>query len=255
MFGGRTALVTGAGSGIGRAISLAFAREGASVLAVDISSAGAAETGRLIAEDGGTAHALAADIADAESVQSLFVEAFSIVGTLDFAVNNAGVSQHAAATADIDIVEWNRVIGINLTGTWLCMREELRHMTKRKAGAIVNIASIAALRTLPDLSAYVASKHGVAGLTRNAALEYAAEGIRINAVCPGSVPTAMFESHVGKLSPEAREEALAAAGSRHPMGRVGSAQEIADMVLFLCSSRSSFVTGQCIAVDGGRSIA
>jgi NAD(P)-dependent dehydrogenase (short-subunit alcohol dehydrogenase family) len=254
-FHGKTAIVTGAASGIGREICLAFAEEGMEVFAVDFLEAGAAETAALVVRQGGQAHAIRADISVPNDVSSMFATALAKVGRIDCAVNNAGVNQVVGKTAEIEPAEWDRVLRVNLTGTWLCMREQLAHMAARRAGAIVNIASVAALRTLPHHSAYVASKTAVAALTKNAAVEYADAGIRINAVCPGSVPTGMFEKHLAALGEAARETELLAAARRHPIGRVGTTRDIADAVLFLCSDQASFITGDCLAVDGGRSVA
>jgi NAD(P)-dependent dehydrogenase (short-subunit alcohol dehydrogenase family) len=254
-FEGKVALVTGAGSGIGRAICFEFAREGATVVAADIVAENCAETVQSITQDGGHAFSIPTDISDGPSVSAMLAFALSQAGSIDYAINNAGVTQQPDTTANIDPSDWKHVIDVNLNGTWFCMREELDHMVTRRTGAIVNIASIAGLRTLPQHSAYVASKTAVVGLTRNAAVEYAPLGIRINAICPGTIPTGMFDQFLSTLDGTARAQALEGAASRHPMARIGSAQEIADATLFLCSEQAAFITGHCLAVDGGRAIA
>jgi A-factor type gamma-butyrolactone 1'-reductase (1S-forming) len=244
-------LVTGAGAGIGRACAMAFANEGAAVAAIDRDRKDIDETIRLIEKEGGRALEILADVTDEQAVARAVEKATKTFGHLDIAVNNAGISQSVALTADISVTEWNRVLNVNVTGTWLCMREELRHMSVRGSGAIVNTASFAGLRTLAMNTAYVVSKHAVVGLTKNAAVEYAAKGIRINAVAPGGIATPMMERSFGSLDADQRAAALKAIAELHPMKRVGAPGEIADAILFLCSAQASFITGTCLSVDGG----
>jgi NAD(P)-dependent dehydrogenase (short-subunit alcohol dehydrogenase family) len=243
---GRVALVTGAASGIGRAAALAFANEGVRVVAADLLGTEGDETIRLIRERGGEGLFVRTDVSNPAEVAQLIERTIETYGRLDFAFNNAGVGGETDTTAECSEATWDRIIDTNLKGVWLCMKHELPHMLGRKQGAIVNCASIGGLVGFPRAPAYVASKHGVVGLTRTAAIEYAAEGIRVNAVCPGIVRTPMIERHLAK-HPEM--EAPFAAGA--PMGRLGTPEEIAAAVLWLCSDAASFVTGQALAVDGG----
>lgn len=243
---GKVALVTGGGAGIGRATALAFARLGARVTVADINADPAEETARLIRDAGGEALAVAVDVADAEQVESMVARTIETHGRLDFAFNNAGIEGVAAMAHEYTEENWDRLISVNLKGVWLCMRAEIREMLERGGGAIVNCSSIAGLVGFPATPAYTASKHGVVGLTRSAALDYAQRGIRINAVCPGVIDTAMIDRFT-----HGSEEAEAQLVSSEPMGRMGRPEEIADAVIWLCSDGSSFVTGQALAVDGG----
>jgi NAD(P)-dependent dehydrogenase (short-subunit alcohol dehydrogenase family) len=254
-FAGRTALVTGAGSGIGREVCVAFAREGAAVVAIGRRQIQIDETLSFVEAAGGRGCALAADVSEEPDIRNAFAKSQGAFGPIDYAINNAGVGQSAAmATADISDDEWEYVQRINLTGVWLCMREQLKHMHARGQGAIVNIASLAGLRSLPMHSAYVASKHAVVGLTRNAAVEYASSGVRVNAVCPGGINTAMMRSFIDRQGANNRATLLSAAASRHPMNRLGLESEVASAALFLCSEEAAFITGQCLSVDGGRAV-
>lgn len=245
-FSGKAALVTGAASGIGRASALAFAQAGAAVIAADIDPDGAEETVRLIAGAGGEATVVVADVALAADVTRLMAETVARYGRLDYALNNAGIASRGELTHDLDEDTWARVLAVNLTGVWRCLKGEITQMLAQgSGGAIVNMASIAGL-VGGTTSSYVASKHGVVGLTKQAALEYAARGIRINAVCPGVIETPMvaraFASRPGL------EERWRAA---EPMGRLGEAAEVAAAVIWLCSDAASFVTGVAFPVDGG----
>jgi NAD(P)-dependent dehydrogenase (short-subunit alcohol dehydrogenase family) len=243
---GKVAIVTGGAAGIGKATALALAHEGASVAVVDVDGAGASETADAIRATGGDATSFGADVSDSAAVSHFVDEIVGAWGGLDIAFNNAGTEGAPAPTAECTEENWARTIAVDLTGTWLCMRAEIPHMLARGGGVIVNCASIAGLVGFPALPAYVASKHGVVGLTRSAALDYAQSGLRINAVCPGVIHTAMVERFThGNAAAEAELT------SGEPMGRMGTPEEIAAAVLWLVSDGSSFVTGQALAVDGG----
>lgn len=238
--------MTGAGSGIGRATALAFAANGYDVIAADRDAQGGNETADAIRGRGGKSSSIACDVSDEGSVRLLFTQILAEHGRIDAAFNNAGIEGVQASTADCTSENFDRVIAVNLRGVWLCMREEIRQMVKQGyGGAIVNCSSVAGLIGLPAIPAYAASKHGVIGLTRTAALEYAKQGIRVNAICPGAIDTPMLQRFMG-TSPETRGAMVAT----EPVGRIGRADEIADAVLWLCE-RATFVTGQAIAVDGG----
>jgi len=239
---GKVALVTGAGSGIGRAAALAFARSGASVLVSDVNDAGGAETVALIEKEGGQAAYQHCDVSDGAQVKAMVAAAVEKFGRLDYAFNNAGINSLAADEYQDDV--WARAIDINLTGVMLCMREEAEVMLKTGGGAIVNTASINGIVGNGGQPAYVASKHGVVGLTRHGALRWATSGIRVNAVCPGVIETAMTAPLVADTQMRAVIEGMT------PMGRMGKAEEIAEAVVWLCSDGASFVTGHPLVIDG-----
>jgi NAD(P)-dependent dehydrogenase (short-subunit alcohol dehydrogenase family) len=243
---GRVAIVTGGGSGIGRATALRFAAGGAAVVVADVNGQGAEETVARIIAAGGQAKAVTADVTDPAQVEAMVGVAAQGLGRLDIAFNNAGTSGVFGPTADADVDEWRRVIEVNLTSVFLCLRAEIPVMLRGGGGAIVNTSSGAGLMGFAGLPAYVASKHGVIGLTRSAALEYAKEGIRVNAVCPGTVRTPMLEGFTG-----GDEDALQAMGQMMPIGRLATPDEIAGAVVWLCSDEASYVTGHAMAVDGG----
>ena len=245
---GKTALVTGGGSGIGRATSLAYAQEGARVVVADVNVEGGEETVQLIKEAGGEAILVHADVAKPEDTQAMVAQAVEAFGSLDCAFNNAGISggTDRRLTADYLEEDWDRVVGINLKGVWLCMKAEIPQMLKQGGGAIVNTASVAGLVAITGTVAYIAAKHGVTGITKAAALEYAKSGIRVNAVCPGYIQTPMVQSIF--VENEGFEERVA---SRHPIGRLGEPSEIAAAVIWLSSDAASFVTGHNMPVDGG----
>jgi NAD(P)-dependent dehydrogenase (short-subunit alcohol dehydrogenase family) len=249
--GGKVALVTGGASGIGRATALTFAREGAKLIIADMHEDGGQQTVHMITEQGGAATFVQVDVTQATAVEALISEAVTTYGRLDCAHNNAGISgtgiagAHRALTADYPDERWHQVIAINLTGVWLCMKYEIAQMLKQGGGTIVNTASIAGLVGLPYASAYIASKHGVVGLTKTAALEYAKQGIRVNCICPGYIQTPMTAQ--GMSDPERRALMIAS----EPVGRVGHPEEVAEAVVWLCSDAASFVTGHTMTVDGG----
>ena len=244
---GKVALVTGAGMGIGRASALAFAREGAKVVVADILSVAGKETVSLIKKTGGEAIFVKADVSKADQVQALVNKAVDTYGRLNYAHNNAGISgTPGVTTADCTEENWNQVMNINLKGTWYCMKYEIPEMLKIGGGAIVNTASKAGLVGSPGVPAYVASKHGVVGLTKAAALEYAKQGIRVNAVCPGVVLTELVQRFW-----DADPKVKAHAADAIPLGRVAMPEEIAEAAVWLCSDAASFITGHAMAVDGG----
>ena len=239
-------LVTGGSSGIGRATALIFAREGAKVVVADVNVEGGAETVRLLNAAGGEAVFVQTDVARAVEVETLVTKAVDTYGRLDCAFNNAGIEGVIQPTAEYGEEHWDRVLAINLKGVWLCMKYEIPPMLKQGSGAIVNTASVAGLVGLPGFSAYVAAKHGVNGLTKTAALEYAKAGIRVNAVCPGAIRTPMFERGV-RDNPGLEEQVRA----MEPIGRMATPEEVGEAVVWLCSEAASFVTGLPMAVDGG----
>ena len=246
----RVALVTGGGSGIGRASAVVFAREGAKVVVTDVDEDGGQETVRIIESAGGTARFVRADVSQAAEVAALVEQTVSTYGRLDYALNNAGIQGDIKQTAECSQENWDRIIATNLTGVWLCMKHEIPHMLNQGGGAIVNTSSNFGLVGSNGMPAYSASKHGVLGLTKTAALEYAKSGIRVNAVCPGPVQTPLVDK-VLAAQPELGDQIIKAIEAREPVGRMGQPEEIAEAVVWLCSDAASFVTGTAMSVDGG----
>lgn len=246
-FAGKAALVTGAGSGIGRASAMLFAARGAKVAVSDVNVGPGEETVRLIKDAGGEAVFMKLDVTKTTDVQACIDRIVQIYGRLDYAHNNAGIAHGVAIpTAEYGDDDWDIQLGVNLKGVFLCMKYEIRQMLKQGKGSIVNTASISGLSGRPASPAYVASKFGIVGLTKTAALEYVRSGIRINCVCPGPTYTGLFD-HVATVIPNAEEGAKAEV----PMGRVGRPEEVAECVVWLCSDAASFVTGHPLSVDGG----
>ena len=243
---GKVVLVTGGSAGIGKASAEALAAEGASVALADLDEARGEQVAAAITAKGGRAEFHRVDVADDASVADLLAWTHERFGGLDAAFNNAGIEGQPAITGECTVENWQRTIAVDLTGVWLCMRHELPLLLRRGGGSIVNCASVAGLVGFASIPAYTAAKHGVVGLTKTAALEYAEHGIRVNALCPGVIDTEMVERFTGG-STQAEEAMIAT----EPIGRLGRPDEIADAVVWLCSDRSTFVTGQAIAIDGG----
>jgi NAD(P)-dependent dehydrogenase (short-subunit alcohol dehydrogenase family) len=243
---GKVALVTGAGAGIGRASARALATAGARVVVADVDPAGGEETVRLIREAGSEALFVRADVSKGADVEAMVGRTIEAFGRLDCAHNNAGIAEARALSADMSEEVFDRTIAINLKGTWLCMKHEIPRMLAQGGGAIVNTSSVVGLVGVGLQAAYVASKHAVVGLTQAAALEYAQAGIRVNAVCPGAVRTPALESFM-RADPRSERYMIA----QHPLGRLGTPEEIAEAVVWLCSAAASFVTGHALVVDGG----
>lgn len=246
-FDGKVAVITGAADGIGRATALAFAREGAAVVVSDVSDGGGETTVGLIRKAGGTARCVVCDVSKPEQVRALIGGTAQQYGRVDFAFNNAGVEGAQAPLAQLGHEAFERVIAVNLTGQFNCMKYELEQMEKQGSGSIVNNASILGTVGFAGAAAYVAAKHGLLGLTKVAALEYATKGIRVNAVCPGFVATPMLE-RAGLLGDPALKAMLE---NLHAVKRLGRSEEIAEAVVFLASDRASFITGHPLLVDGG----
>jgi NAD(P)-dependent dehydrogenase (short-subunit alcohol dehydrogenase family) len=248
-FSGKVALVTGAAAGMGLATAQAFAEAGAAVVMADFrGDAVKVEAQKLVAA-GHRATAVPCDVSDDAQVEQMMNRTVAEFGRLDAAFNNAGVMARIAPTADSSRQDWDRVIGINLRGVWSCMKYQLRQMERQGSGAIVNNASVGALTGNPGIASYIASKHGVIGLTRTAALEYIKHGIRVNAVNPGLIDTQIARDVVS-----GDEQAYAEIAKHVPIGRAGRPEEIASAVLWLCSPGSSYVVGHALTVDGGMTV-
>ncbi|MDX2274581.1 MAG: SDR family oxidoreductase [Hyphomonadaceae bacterium] len=244
LFEGQVAFVTGAGGGIGRATAISFAREGAQVALCDLKPELVQETLNIIESEGGKAVGEAFNIADDAKVEAFVDSIVARFGRLDAALNNAGISLEDLGTPWGETDIFDKTMNINARSVMICMRAELKHMAKAGRGAIVNTASVAGMSGLSG-PGYCGSKHAVVGLTRSAAMAYAAQGVRVNCVCPGAIRTPMTAAL------ESNPQGAAFIAQMHPMGRMGEAQEIADAVIFLCSSKASFITGHPLAVDGG----
>ncbi|WP_439888221.1 SDR family oxidoreductase [Pseudomonas sp. MBLB4123] len=245
-FSGRVALVTGAAAGIGRATALAFASEGLRVVVSDVDVAGGEATVELIRAGGGEAIFVGCDVTRDAEVQGLMAATLAAYGRLDYCFNNAGIEIEKGRLAEGSEAEFDAIMGVNVKGVWLCMKHQIPLLLAQGGGAIVNTASVAGLGAAPKMSIYAASKHAVIGLTKSAAIEYAKKKVRVNAVCPAVIDTDMFR-RAYKADPKKGEFAAA----MHPVGRIGTVEEIATAVLYLCSDGAAFTTGHALAVDGG----
>ncbi|WP_156634141.1 SDR family oxidoreductase [Methylobacterium sp. Leaf113] len=247
---GKVAFVTGATSGIGRATALAFAKAGAAVTVADVSEEGNLETARLIEEAGGRVLAVRCDVSKSEDVKAALERTIQTFGKLDFAFNNAGIEQPVVPVSEIEDEDFDRLVAINLRGMFLCLKHQVPLMLRNGGGAIVNTSSGAGVKGIAGQAAYAATKHAVIGMTKSAALDYAKDGIRINAVCPGIIDTPMMQRFTGGTP-----ERLARVIAQEPVGRMGKSEEIAAAVLYLCSDMAAFVIGHAMVVDGGQTVA
>lgn len=245
-FAGKVAFVTGAASGIGRSTAIAFAEHGANVVIVDRSADALAETAAQVDAAGGRVEMIECDTSQPEAVEAAIARTVAIFGRLDFAFNNAGVENTPTPLADIDLTEWDRIIGINLRGTFVCMKHEIAQMLKQGGGVVINNSSGAGIKGIPGGAAYAASKHAIIGVTKSAALDYATSNIRVNAILPGNIATPMMDRFT--------DGDLQKAIDQEPVGRLGKPEEIAGAVIWMCSDLASFVTGASISVDGGWSL-
>ena len=243
IFNGKTAVVTGAGSGIGQAAAILYAKYGAKVIVSDIGEAGAMETVATIEKDGGQAFFIQADVSDAAACEMLVKKAVEQFGSVDIAFNNAGIGGEINPVADMSLEAWHKVINVNLNSVFYCMKYELQQMIQQGNGVIVNMSSILGKVAFANSAAYVAAKHGVIGLSQNAAVEYAQKGIRVNAVGPAFINTPLL----GALDENVKKALV----QMHPLGRLGESNEVAELVIWLSSDKASFVTGNYYAVDGG----
>ena len=245
-FSGKVAFVTGGASGIGRATALAFAQNGAWVAVADVNVDGGLNTIRMIEEAGGEAIFFKCDVADPTSIEKTFESIVKNMGKVDCAFNNAGTEGQSQSTTECTLENWQKTMDINLRGVWLCIKQEIPLMISHGGGSIVNCSSVAGLVGFQNSPAYTASKHGVIGLTKSAALEFAQKNVRVNAVCPGVIETPMIERFA-----HGDPQAYSQLKQGEPVGRLGKPEEIASSVLWLCSDQASFVTGHSLAVDGG----
>lgn len=248
-FSEKVAFITGAGTGIGRAAALAFAREGAKVIATGLSDKNVQETANLVKKSGGTALPINCDVTNEEDIISALDQTIKTFGRLDFAFNNAGIEQPLKPVIDITLKEWHQLLAVNLKGVFLCMKHQIPLLLKQGGGVIVNTSSGAGVKGFRGQAAYAATKHGLIGLTKSAALDYADANIRINAVCPGIIETPMMDRFTEGTN-EGRERVIA----QEPVGRMGKPEEIAETVIWLCSDAGAFTVGAAIVVDGGQTI-
>ncbi len=243
---GKVALVTGAGSGIGRQSALTFAREDCAVVVADLVADAGEETVAMIRDGGGEAIFVPVDVSRSDEVRAMVDRAIEFYGRLDVAVNNAGIAGQPASLHECSEDDWDRIMAVNLKGVWLCLKFEIPPMVAQGSGVIVNVASVVGLVGQPDLTPYVASKHGVIGLTKQAAIEYARFGLRVNAVCPAIVDTPMTKRFTG-----GNLETLSPVISRYPVGRIAGPQEVAEPIVWLCSEAASYINGHSLVIDGG----
>jgi NAD(P)-dependent dehydrogenase (short-subunit alcohol dehydrogenase family) len=245
-FTGKVALVTGAASGIGRATALAFAAEGARVAILDRTAVALRETEAALKQAGGEVLAIACDVSIPEQVEAAVAQVVERFGRLDIAFNNAGVENKATPLHEIELQEWDRILNINVRGTFVCMKHEIAQMVRHGGGVVVNTSSGAGIRGVAGGASYAASKHAIIGMTRSAALDYAKQNIRVNAILPGNIETPMMDRFTGGD--------LHKAIDLEPVGRLGKPEEIAEAVLWMCSDLGRFVTGSSVVVDGGWSL-